>query len=420
MVDRTNIQLPPPSNWQDFERLCQHLFREMWKDRNTQQSGRLGQPQYGVDVYGLPQGDQRYAGVQCKGKDARFGQALTVRELNDEVEKAKSFDPPLGSFIVATTAKTDANIQAEARRLTLVHRTLGLFDVAVWGWEEVHAGLSEFPNVLRTHYPQHFPEADESKSTDGLEPDGTSTQSSLDDYTFIHGAGEQIARTRSRDKEGRENEFVYWHRAPTAWLRLIPSMPKAYGLAELRRLLERSSIPLLPFGTSESYRLFPNGRGVVVLGFDGDLPETIATRIAQVSQTGEIWAHNRTLVEVQSESSNARLIPWPAMKQEFESALANYMQIAQLALNLTTPITFVAGLALVDGAEFVRQKSVWFGEHPKRETCWRDFVPVHGTINAPEMLPAQLLDPFYRAVFDACGLAYEEELRSHIWPKPLA
>ena len=39
-------QIPPPSNWQDFETLCCDFFSRIWKDPSTQQNGREGQPQY--------------------------------------------------------------------------------------------------------------------------------------------------------------------------------------------------------------------------------------------------------------------------------------------------------------------------------------------------------------------------------------
>jgi hypothetical protein len=45
-----------------------------------------------------------YHGIQCKGKDAGYGNVLTITELNSEVEKADLFTPALKDLIVATTA----------------------------------------------------------------------------------------------------------------------------------------------------------------------------------------------------------------------------------------------------------------------------------------------------------------------------
>ena len=48
----SSIQLPPPSNWQDFEYLCQQLLAAILDDPQVQKNGRQGQSQYGVDVFG--------------------------------------------------------------------------------------------------------------------------------------------------------------------------------------------------------------------------------------------------------------------------------------------------------------------------------------------------------------------------------
>ena len=155
MSDLTNIQFPPPANWQDFERLCHALWQEIWADPNAQLNGRTGQPQAGVDVYGLPKRAAKYEGIQCKGKDGRYGAVITEDELRSEVDKAKRFKPPLRNFVLATTANSDAKIQEVARLLTTEHRTKGLFDVAVLAWPEIQARLSHHPRVIDCHFPAH-------------------------------------------------------------------------------------------------------------------------------------------------------------------------------------------------------------------------------------------------------------------------
>lgn len=242
--------------------------------------------------------------------------------------------------------------------------------------------------------------------------------SPLDDYTFVSNGGEQIARTPSRDKDGHLSEFVYWHRSPTAWLRLIPSMPKTYGRAELLRLVENAPVPLVPFGGGHSARIFPNDKGVVTIGFDGELPDTIATRIAQVFRTGEIWAHDRVLIDpTPFESHGTCRIPWPTLNLEFERALANYLQFAKQSLQLRPPVTVVAGLALVKNAEFIRDKSKWFTNPPKSMRCLEQSVARYWPVHDLGIAPGSLLDPFYEAVFDACSLDYATEPRVHTWPR---
>ena len=146
-------RFPPPRSWEEFEILCADLFRQVWKDTGTQRNGRTGQPQHGVDVFGRPDGEPYYAGVQARNK-VYPPTAVTVAELRAEVEKAKSFVPELRSFVLATTAPNDATVQEEARRLTGANETEGLFSVEVWSWDQLELRMTEYPEVLRQHYPQ--------------------------------------------------------------------------------------------------------------------------------------------------------------------------------------------------------------------------------------------------------------------------
>lgn len=242
-----------------------------------------------------------------------------------------------------------------------------------------------------------------------------STAGTLSDYTFVSNGGERIARTQSRAQDGGPNDFVYWHTGPTAWLRVIPSTPKVYGRAELLRLVQNTPFQLRPFGNGEFKCIHANDHGVVAIGFDGALPETIATRITQIFRTGEIWGHDKTLIDPQMNLSNTCRIPWPSIKEEFEDTLANYLQFAQHVLQLDLAITVVAGLALVKDAVFVRNKVKWHVEPPKTTHCLEQFVWRSATIRQFVTPPSQLLEPFYGAVFDACSLDYSEELQMHVW-----
>jgi hypothetical protein len=102
--------------------------------------------------------------------------------------------------------------------------------------------------------------------------------------SFAALGSEQIAETKSVDHEGSENRFVYWHTAPCASLRIVPSQPKSLGRAQLRTAIDSARYPLRPFGTAIHADGHSNIRGRTVIGFDGDFPDTIATRIAHVSR----------------------------------------------------------------------------------------------------------------------------------------
>jgi len=168
----TNMQIPPPKNWEDFEDICRDIWEKIWRDPNTQKNGRKGQPQHGVDIFGRPNQSNNWVGVQCKGKDNYTQQKLTLKELRVEIEKAKKFEPKLSEFIIATTAPRDATIQKEARKITDEHFKKGLFSVNIWSWEDIQNKLVEYEDIFRKHYPEFFPntesgikESDELKKT---------------------------------------------------------------------------------------------------------------------------------------------------------------------------------------------------------------------------------------------------------------
>ncbi len=151
-------QIAAPKYWQQFEDLCLKLFKGEWKSVDTIKNGRSGQPQAGTDVSGTPAAylDEVW-GVQCKGKDALYGASVTARELRAEVEKAKTFKPKLGRWILTTTAMKDAVIEELAREITVAHRQQGLFPVEVLGWEDLQSMIAGQPDVMDEFYPGQGP-----------------------------------------------------------------------------------------------------------------------------------------------------------------------------------------------------------------------------------------------------------------------
>lgn len=106
-------------------------------------NGRSGQPQHGVDVFGKRSAADKFSGVQCKGKGGRYGHQVTEAELKEEVGKAKTFSPPLGEWILATTAQSDTAIQEAARKISTEHQREGLFSVSVLSWDEILSRLNQ-------------------------------------------------------------------------------------------------------------------------------------------------------------------------------------------------------------------------------------------------------------------------------------
>ncbi|GAB3805587.1 hypothetical protein GCM10028819_39110 [Spirosoma humi] len=141
-------QLRKPENWQDFEELCWILWGEIWRCPETKKNGRSGQNQSGVDVYGTPQGEDGYYGIQCKGKDDYTNAKLTKREIEAEIEKAKRFKPKLKKLYFATTANKDVDIEEYVRIKDIQCREIGLFEVHLYCWEDIVSLIDQYQ---RTH-----------------------------------------------------------------------------------------------------------------------------------------------------------------------------------------------------------------------------------------------------------------------------
>jgi len=145
-------QIPPPSDWQAFERFSRDIFAAIWQDQLAQMHGRVGQAQAGVDVYGTNHTTGKLEAVQCKGKDGRYGHSVENAELQAEVKKALKFSPAIHHYYLVTTGAVDAMVQAEARRLTEEHGKIGLFPVTVLAWEQLVTLLESHKSVARKHF----------------------------------------------------------------------------------------------------------------------------------------------------------------------------------------------------------------------------------------------------------------------------
>jgi len=136
--------LKKPENWQDFEKLCKKLWGEIWNCSDSiKRNGRNGQNQQGVDIYGKPKGENCYYGIQCKGKDDYTQSKLTLKEIDTEIEKAKSFQPELRKLIFATTANKDTDVEEYIRKRDKQNVNDGSFAIELFCWEDITDLLEE-------------------------------------------------------------------------------------------------------------------------------------------------------------------------------------------------------------------------------------------------------------------------------------
>lgn len=150
----------PPLYWQQFEDLTQAVVEIVYGTPHAEKIGRPGQSQSGVDVHA---GRSRAGalGVQCKRMGDLDennlplpGGVVTRKLLVEEIAKAKTFQPQLDVWILATTAKRDARIQEIARRIDRQNASKKLFEVKLWFWDDYIAFLNSYSDLQEMYYDQ--------------------------------------------------------------------------------------------------------------------------------------------------------------------------------------------------------------------------------------------------------------------------
>jgi tetratricopeptide (TPR) repeat protein len=159
MSSLSNVRLPKPKDWQDFERKTRDLFAHVLADPNTRMHGRTGQPQHGVDIWGYRKEDlTKLVGVQCKLSNDE----IAVAELKIELQKAKSFIPAISEFCLVTTAARDVKIQQAARELTQnLSKTARPIRVEVWGWDDIEEATANYADAWKIFDPTFNPFAEQ-------------------------------------------------------------------------------------------------------------------------------------------------------------------------------------------------------------------------------------------------------------------
>src|ERR1039458_5374548 len=129
-MSQLKIFLPPPANWQDFQSLVKDIAAIRYDPATVVEYGRQGQRQNGVDVYAEDFFGNKI-GIQCKEtKDV-----LTKGAIKSEADKATSFSQKLDLFILATTDRTDAKLQAAV--ITLNGSHIYSFKLRVDFWDDL-------------------------------------------------------------------------------------------------------------------------------------------------------------------------------------------------------------------------------------------------------------------------------------------
>lgn len=154
-MGQISLYFQPPLHWQQFEELTASVLKIVYDLPHVDPIGRPGQSQDGVDVYGKSSKHGRI-GVQCKRLDERDsnnqplpGGPITRKLLTRELAEARNFKHGLDLWILATTAKRDANAQAIVRQVNSQEKPPF---VILWFWEDFITHLNNHRDLQRWYY----------------------------------------------------------------------------------------------------------------------------------------------------------------------------------------------------------------------------------------------------------------------------
>lgn len=149
---KSPINIHPPKNWQDFETLCLKLWGEIWNiPHEIEFNSDNSQGQHGVDIFGSINNGLNYNGIQCKNKKLNLidgsPNRITFKDIQTEIDKAKSFIPNLNKLIIATSLPKDQKIEEYIRVQSVANLKNGLFSIQICFWEFFERNILEFENV---------------------------------------------------------------------------------------------------------------------------------------------------------------------------------------------------------------------------------------------------------------------------------
>lgn len=152
MPTRRDINFPRLRNDDEFEDLALDLCRLEWNDPYaSDRHGRSGQGQNGVDIYGHPSDlGGVHCGAQCK---LRTGDKQPSKsDIETEVQRARTFTPPLKLLILITDAPRDAKTQKIVRAISEREQQAGRFEVVIWFWDSICQRIAAHTSIIVKYF----------------------------------------------------------------------------------------------------------------------------------------------------------------------------------------------------------------------------------------------------------------------------
>jgi tetratricopeptide (TPR) repeat protein len=151
----SSVELPPPKDWQAFQRKCVPLFRRMLNDQHASEYGRGGQNQRGVDILLYRDGDpDQQIGIQCR----RVAKPLKKKKIRTDCDTALAHFPDLREIIFACTADDDTHAADDALAVQADLRAAGYkLRVILYGWQQLCGRIAEYREALEVFFPTLVP-----------------------------------------------------------------------------------------------------------------------------------------------------------------------------------------------------------------------------------------------------------------------
>ncbi|MBL5979385.1 restriction endonuclease [Comamonas sp. NyZ500] len=143
-----------PSNWQDFEELCEQLLEREYRPCSAHRYGRAGQDQHGVDITVLLEGDKKPIGVQCKLRSELTGRQLKDTDINEIYQTSLKYSQGLKSLKIATTCPYDKSATDMCAQISESWQKK--YPIELLFWPDIEALLTKHEDVACRFYPEAF------------------------------------------------------------------------------------------------------------------------------------------------------------------------------------------------------------------------------------------------------------------------
>lgn len=143
-----------PSNWQDFEELCEKLLEREHQPCRAHRYGRAGQDQHGVDITVLPEGATKPIGVQCKLRSELTGSQLNDVDVQEIYKTSLRFPDGLALLKIATTCPPDTSASNLCARISSSWQQK--YPIEPLFWPDIEALLDKHEDVASRFYPEAF------------------------------------------------------------------------------------------------------------------------------------------------------------------------------------------------------------------------------------------------------------------------